>query len=90
MLNKCANPDCSALLHRLRDGRLFVFDANAIQAKAPQSPAATRRRTPRYHWLCNDCLKTLTVSCKDGNVATVLRSDIVQGSHPGLSPLTKP
>ncbi len=75
MLSKCANPECSAVLHRLQDGRLFVFDVPVIQARGTGPAPGAKHHRPQYHWLCSECSKTLTVSCKDGSVVTVARGD---------------
>lgn len=48
MLNKCANPACSATFRSLRDGRVFVIEL------VPE-------RQRQYFWLCNFCSRTMTV-----------------------------
>jgi len=55
MLDKCANPACSATFRRLRDGRIFVIEVE-IEA---QDIASGRQL--RYFWLCNSCRSTMTV-----------------------------
>lgn len=79
MVSKCANPRCSAVLHRLRDGRLFAFELRS------EPEAVTHRH--QYHWLCTECTKTLTLRCKDGSeVVVVTRKK--GASAPSLLPLT--
>ena len=51
MLQKCANPACSAKFHNLRDGRLFVMEVRL----------RSERQRLNYSWLCNSCSRTLTV-----------------------------
>jgi hypothetical protein len=60
VVEKCANPSCSARFRRLRDGRLFVMEAVVND----------RPRQLRYLWLCDSCRRTLTVA-KKGNEAVV-------------------
>jgi hypothetical protein len=72
MLDKCANPDCSAIFHRLRDGRLFVFDLQVIQGRARKSHAGAKPHGRQYHWLCNECCKTLTLTSKGGSTVTAV------------------
>lgn len=74
MLDKCANPGCSAVLHRLRDGRLFAFDARA-QQPAPGTHSRTRSQGQHYHWLCNECSKTLTLIFDADSLVSVVRKE---------------
>ncbi len=60
VVEKCANPSCSARFRRLRDGRLFVMEA----------AANGRPRQLQYLWLCDSCRRTLTVA-KKGNEVVV-------------------
>ena len=48
---KCANRSCSAELHYLGDGKLFVDEV-----RIPDSPTRLR-----YAWLCSQCLGRMTV-----------------------------
>jgi hypothetical protein len=61
VVQKCANPSCSARFQRLRDGRLFV-----VQAEENRNS-----KQLRYFWLCTDCCRTLTVVAGKGNEVTV-------------------
>src|SRR5450759_571829 len=72
MLDKCANSDCSAVFHRLRDGRLFAFDLRVIQGRATGSHSGPKTHGHQYHWLCNECCKTMTLASKDGSTVTVV------------------
>ncbi len=76
MVNKCANPRCSAVLYRLRDGRLFAFELRSAQGRG------TLRH--QYHWLCSECMKTLTLCCKDGSKVAVV------AKQPASAPLPLP
>ncbi len=83
MLDKCANPDCRAVLHRLGDGRLFAFDRRIQRDRAAGSHPEACPRRPQYHWLCNECCKTLTLSLNGGMVTVVAKEPI---SPPSLRP----
>ena len=61
VVQKCANPSCSATFRRLGDGRLFV-----VEAAAESHP-----RQPKYFWLCDSCRRTMTVA-KKGNQSAVV------------------
>ena len=61
MVQKCANPSCSAPFRRLRDGRLFV-----VEAAAEGHP-----RKLNYFWLCDSCSRIMTVA-KKGNQGAVV------------------
>jgi hypothetical protein len=57
MLDKCANPACSATFRRLRDGRVFVIEVEVDHQSSASHPARQRQ----YFWLCNFCCRTMTV-----------------------------
>lgn len=62
MLDKCANPACSATFRSLRDGRVFVTEVEADY----WSSANNRARQRQYFWLCNSCCRTMTVIAEKG------------------------
>ena len=68
MLDKCANPACSATFHRLRDGTVFVTEVEADY----QSSASGRARRRQYSWLCNSCCRTMTVIAENGKTIQVV------------------
>jgi len=68
MLDKCANPACSATFRRLRDGRVFVTELEADY----QSSATGRPHQRQYFWLCNSCCRTMTVIAEKGKSAQVV------------------
>lgn len=55
MVKNCANPACSVSFRSLRDGRVFVMEAE------PDSRVGERSRQLHYFWLCNACCRTMTV-----------------------------
>lgn len=57
MVDKCANPACSATFRRLRDGRIFVLEVE----RDSRSEGKGYSRQLRYFWLCNTCRRTMTV-----------------------------
>ena len=68
MLDKCANPTCSATFRRLRDGRVFVTEFDPDY----RSGANGRARQRQYFWLCNSCSRTMTVISKEGKSVQVV------------------
>lgn len=66
MLSHCANPQCSKPFLRLRQGKLFLVEAErgappgelAAPALAQMRPQA--RRVERY-WLCDECAEVWTL-----------------------------
>ncbi|MGI9103478.1 MAG: hypothetical protein ACR2IF_13655 [Terriglobales bacterium] len=69
MLSKCANPDCSAHFHYLREGKLFQIDS------APGSRLASEGKAPHrieYFWLCGDCASTMTLAYQPGRGVTAV------------------
>jgi hypothetical protein len=65
MLSKCANPDCTASFHYLRDGKLFQIDVSNGNATEAQ-PRLVSDRKPQhrieYFWLCARCSATMTLA----------------------------
>lgn len=68
MLDKCANPACSATFRTLRDGRVFVTEVEADY----QSSASGRIRQRQYFWLCNSCCRSMTVVAAKGKRVQVV------------------
>jgi hypothetical protein len=62
MVQKCANSECSASFHSLRDGRVFV-----IEVEDDSEPDHKHSRQLRYFWLCNTCCRTMTVVADKGH-----------------------
>jgi hypothetical protein len=63
MINKCANPMCSKPLHYLREGRVFVFDAESGSNKPIHRM--------EHFWLCGACCQTLSLEKTGQGVRTV-------------------
>jgi hypothetical protein len=57
MIEKCANPACTATFRRLREGRVFIKEIEAD----PTSDATRQPRQTHYYWLCDSCSHTTTV-----------------------------
>lgn len=57
MLDKCANPVCSATFRKLRDGRMFVIEVGADY----ESNRVGCVRQQHYFWLCKSCCRTMTL-----------------------------
>jgi hypothetical protein len=68
MVEKCANPACTATFRSLRDGRVFVTEFDADY----RSGASGRVRQRQYFWLCNSCSRTMTVIVEKGKRVLVV------------------
>ena len=69
MVSKCANPDCSATFHYLRDGKLFQLEVGT-----PTGPQLVSRKPHKleHFWLCGECAPLLTLAVEPGGrVVTV-------------------
>jgi hypothetical protein len=65
MVNNCANPKCAKPLHYLRDGRIYVFDAES------DSDAPVHRM--EHFWLCGICAQTMRLEKTTEGVRIVLK-----------------
>ena len=68
MLDKCANPECSAVFRSLRDGKVFVTEVKADY----HSGVSGHGRQRQYFWLCNACCHNMTVTVEKGKRAQVV------------------
>lgn len=69
MVEKCANPACSATFRRLGDGRLFVKE---VPVDSPSDGKGLSRQL-QYFWLCNSCCRSMTVTDDKGKRVQVVR-----------------
>ena len=78
MVSKCANPDCSAPFHYLREGKVFRLEIQPGTAGPSPQPISAEKpvRHLEHFWLCGSCSQTMTLAVeKDkGVVAVPLRS----------------
>lgn len=77
MVNHCANPKCSKPLHYLREGRIFVFEANDKDGEAPI-------RRMEHFWLCGECSQTLRLEKTRQGVQIVMKREVTRATvhHP--------
>jgi hypothetical protein len=68
MLDKCANPSCSAVFRSLRDGKVFVTEVEPDY----QSGISGHGLQRQYFWLCNSCCRNMTVTVEKGKMAQVV------------------
>ncbi len=61
MLDKCANPACSAKFLRLHDGKLFL-----TEVEGEYEGSDRHEHKLEYFWLCNSCCRTMTVAVEKG------------------------
>lgn len=68
MIEKCANPACSATFRRLREGRVFIKEIEAdLTSEVKRQPRQTH-----YYWLCDSCSRTMTVIVEKGKEIKVV------------------
>lgn len=70
MVNKCANPKCAKPLHYLREGRVFVFDAE----RDSDSPI----HRMEHFWLCGVCSQTMSLEKTRLGVRTVMKASAMR------------
>jgi hypothetical protein len=68
MVNNCANPKCAKPLHYLREGRIFVFDAE-IDSDKPI-------HRMEHFWLCGACSQTMRLEKTVQGVQVVMKSGL--------------
>ena len=79
MLSKCANPACLARFHYLHEGRIFKIETSAVTSDLNNSHT---RRT-EFFWLCENCMRTLTVVLENGVASTrPLHLELADGEPP--------
>lgn len=68
MVNNCANPNCAKPLHYLREGRIFVFDAESDSEKPVHRM--------EHFWLCGACCQTMRLEKTVKGVRTVIKQGL--------------
>jgi hypothetical protein len=68
MVSNCANPECGKPLHYLRDGRIYIFDANVGITR----PGQKHERCLEHYWLCGKCAETLMLSQSSGGIIRIV------------------
>ena len=69
MLSKCANPECTAPFHYLRDGKLFQIVTSAVtpHSEGPQLLDSSKPlHRVEFFWLCGPCSSTMTLAFQRG------------------------
>jgi hypothetical protein len=61
MLQKCANPSCSAPFRSLREGKLFLAETLPHESAAPSAEHQPRVRRREHFWLCEPCSVQFTL-----------------------------
>ena len=73
MITRCANPECSAPFHYLRDGRLFQVDRDCSGHLVPGPFLMTHGGLPHHlehFWLCGKCAQRYTLVLDGDQVVT--------------------
>lgn len=65
MVNNCANPKCAKPLHYLREGRIYVFDA--------EEDGDGQVHRMNHYWLCGVCAQTMRLEKTAQGVRIVLK-----------------
>ncbi len=65
MLSKCANPECTAPFHYLKEGKLFQVDSRAFPGPELVSDKKPVQRI-EYFWLCGRCAELMTLAFERG------------------------
>lgn len=65
MLSKCANPECVAPFHYLREGKLYqieLLDGTPVP-RGPQLVSSNKQtRRLEHFWLCGRCASVMTLA----------------------------
>ncbi len=61
MLQKCANPSCSAPFRSLREGKLFLAESLPSESPGLAFSSRPRMRRREHFWLCDDCATQFTL-----------------------------
>lgn len=64
MLAKCANPSCSKPFRYLHEGKLF-----RLEAGQPNGQSSYKRS--EWFWLCDDCVRKVTLRVEGGEVVAM-------------------
>lgn len=77
MLDKCANPNCNTLAHRLGRGRLHAL------YRCQQSGPGTGWKpvSIEFYWLCESCAVDRRLNFKNGKPELVLISSSARGQQ---------
>ena len=84
MVSKCANPECTARLKYLHEGRLFVVQTRSSTRywhEESDSFSAPPGKQIEYYWLCDSCADQMKVTAQ-GELAHL--SSISQTSNAGI------
>ena len=93
MLDKCANPDCSAEFRFLRNGRLFEIETECSDPREAQGKLHDSKRRLEFYWLCDGCVEIFVLRSDGQHVTTVpLLSGTAKfaGVPPGLKGDARP
>lgn len=61
MLQKCANPSCSAPFRSLREGKLFLAETLPLDPSQPFDGNRRKVRRREHFWLCDTCSAHFTL-----------------------------
>lgn len=61
MLQKCANPSCTAPFRSLREGKLFLAEIHAAGAGLLSNGGRLKEWRREHYWLCEACSSQFTL-----------------------------
>jgi hypothetical protein len=81
MLQKCANPSCSAPFRSLREGKLFLAESPPLESAHLFRSSAPRLPRREHFWLCDHCAAqfTLRFDAERGMLTVPIRECAVPG-----------
>jgi len=71
VLDKCANPACSAEFRFLRNGRLFEIETECSELRETEGKLHDSKRRLEFYWLCDGCVELFVLS-SDGQCVTTV------------------
>ena len=88
LLDKCANPACSAKFRFLRDGKLFEIETESFAPSRADGAPSGRERRVEFCWLCDLCARFYVLSC-DGKQVTTSPLQLEKGRVSAPIPIKK-
>jgi hypothetical protein len=71
MIATCANPACNVPFRYFRFGKIFMLEANDVDARSRTDPP---KRRIEYFWLCGECAPALHLMRTTDGAVTICQS----------------
>jgi hypothetical protein len=84
MLSKCANPACPTPFLYLHEGRIFNIEVEAPAHAGPDLTMYANGHVRRlvHYWLCDNCVRSMTVVYEHGSVCARLARLALSAGEP--------